>query len=270
MAANPAEIARYINTLGAFCGPRDVAELTPSALRARFGFARADVMALFGGSVLAGGDVLAQAMRAGVARTYVIVGGAGHTTETLRRVVRSEHPELATENLPEAEIFQAYLRRVYGLGADALETESTNCGNNITYLLRLLEARGIRHDSVILCQDATMQRRMDAGLRKYAPAGTVIVNYAAYRAEIVAEGGALAYRVPIHGMWDIDRYVNLLMGEIPRLAPEGYGPEGQGFIARVDIPEHVSRAFAALQKVYGAETRAANPLYATGRGHDAP
>ena len=35
MAANPAEIARSISTLGAFCGPRDVAELTPSALAAR-------------------------------------------------------------------------------------------------------------------------------------------------------------------------------------------------------------------------------------------
>ena len=37
--------------------------------------------------------------------------------------------------------------------ADALETQSTNCGNNITYLL---EREKIHCRSIILCQDATM------------------------------------------------------------------------------------------------------------------
>lgn len=40
--------------------------------------------------------------------------------------------------------------------ADALETQSTNCGNNITYLLELLERGKIPCRSIILCQDATM------------------------------------------------------------------------------------------------------------------
>lgn len=40
--------------------------------------------------------------------------------------------------------------------ADALETQSTNCGNNITYLLELLEREKIPCRSIILCQDATM------------------------------------------------------------------------------------------------------------------
>ena len=65
-------------------------------------------------------------------------------------------------------------------------------------------------------------------------------------------------------MWDMDRYVNLLMGEIPRLTdgPEGYGPRGRQFIAHVDIPEEVQTAFTELKKVYGERTREANPLFA--------
>ena len=45
---------------------------------------RVEVAALTGGSILAGADVFAEVMRNDVARTYVMVGGAGHTTETFR------------------------------------------------------------------------------------------------------------------------------------------------------------------------------------------
>lgn len=257
------ETAAAINTLGAFCGPRDLSELTPAALQARYGFAQADVMVLFGGSILAGGDVLARAMQSGAARHYVIVGGAGHTTETLRRQVHALCPAVETAGEPEAVIFARYLEAAYGLRADALETKSTNCGNNITYLLALLEAEGMAHERMILCQDASMQRRMEAGLRKYAP-DTCIINYAAYRAEVTVRDGALAYAEDIRGIWTIDRYVNLLMGEIPRLTDDadGYGPRGKNFIAHMDVPAEVRQAFEALQTVYGGETRRANPAFA--------
>lgn len=257
-------LSAAINTLGDFCGKRDLPTLTQTALQERYGFAQADVMVLFGGSVLAGGDVLAAAMQAGVAKHYVIVGGAGHTTETLRQRVHALYPAIQTDGLPEAEIFESYLEAAYGLHADLLETASTNCGNNITYLLDLLRQNGIAWHSMILCQDATMQHRMDAVLRKHAP-DAVIVNYAAYRAEVVPQGDALAFVQDIRGMWTVDRYVNLLMGEIPRLTDDanGYGPQGKNFIAHVDVPADVRRAFEQLKTVYGAETRAANPAFAT-------
>ena len=57
------QTAEWINTLGRFCGARDVETLTRASLRKRFGFEQADVLALFGGSIIAGADVLAQAMR---------------------------------------------------------------------------------------------------------------------------------------------------------------------------------------------------------------
>ena len=93
----------------------------------------------------------------------------------------------------------------------------------------------------------------------------LIINYSAYQAAVIAENDTLTYSEPIHGMWDIDRYVNLLMGEIPRLKDDenGYGPKGKSFIAHVDIPEAVDAAFNKLKAVYGDITRVANPKYAS-------
>ncbi len=132
------ELSNNINILGSFCGKRDLPELTQLALKKKYHLKQVDVMVLFGGSILAGGDVLAQAMLEGIAKTYIIVGGAGHTTETLRQVVAKEYPKIGTQTFSEAEIFNSYLKERYNLTADYLESHSTNCGNNITYLLDLL------------------------------------------------------------------------------------------------------------------------------------
>ena len=136
------DIANNINTLGDFCGKRDVAELTSEQIYKKYGIAQADVMVLFGVSILCGGDVLAQAMKNNVAKKYVIVGGAGHTTETLRLKMHERFPDIETAGLPEAEVFAKYLKHQYGLEPDFLECKSTNCGNNITYLLDLLRENG--------------------------------------------------------------------------------------------------------------------------------
>ena len=46
----------------------------------------------------------------------------------------------------------------------------------------------------------------------------------------------------IDGIWDIDRYLNLIVGEIPRLKDneKGYGPNGKNFIVHVDIPDYIT------------------------------
>ena len=257
--------ADSINVLGQFCGMRDVEYLNSAALMAKYSIPQADVFVLFGGSILAGGDLLAQAIKDRIAKVYVIVGGAGHTTEALRQKVHNEYPAIETAGLQEAEVFQRYLKEVYSCEADYLESKSTNCGNNITYLLDMLKENNIKCSSIILCQNATMQRRMDAGLRKYTSNDLLIINYASYRASVIVEHDNLVYSELIHGMWDIDRYVNLLMGEIPRLKDDenGYGPKGKNFIAHVDIPETVYDAFKQLKAVYGDITREANPEYAS-------
>lgn len=259
------QTAEYINVLGKFCGKRDIPVLTAAALREKYQIDQADVMVLFGGSILCGGDLLAEAMKNKIAGKYIIVGGAGHTTETLRRKVHERFPDIDTADLPEAEVFDRYINKKYGLQADYLETRSTNCGNNITYLLKLLEDHGVPFKSIILSQDASMQLRMDAGLRKYVSDETSIINYAVYDATVIAENSELVFQDAIDGMWPMERYISLLMGEIPRLRDDadGYGPRGKNFISHVEIPEQVEQAFQALQEKYPSLVREANPLYAS-------
>jgi uncharacterized SAM-binding protein YcdF (DUF218 family) len=258
-------ITKSINILGQFCGKRDISELTSEQLQKTYGITQADVMVLFGGSILCGGDVLADAMKNDIAKKYVIVGGAGHTTETLRQKMHNEFPNIETANLSEAEVFAKYLKFQYGLEPDLLECNSTNCGNNITYLINLLKENEISFKSIILSQDATMQLRMDAGLRKYLDGDIQIINYAVYAAKVIAKNDSLRYEKAIWGMWDIERYISLLMGEIPRLSDDenGYGPKGKGFIAHVEIPTEVRHAFADLCEKYPELVREANPLYAS-------
>ena len=253
---NLQQVARDMNTLAGFLGPRDVADL---------GEARADVMALFGGSILEGVDVLARAMRAGAARTYVIVGGAGHTTDALRARARELFPGLAfADDAPEAEVFSACLAARHGLSADLLEARSTNCGNNVTHLRDLLAERGVPCRSVVLSQDATMQRRMAAVAELEMP-GVRIVSYATYQVEVVVRDDALAFDHEPLGMWDMGRYLELLMGEVPRLTDDegGYGPHGAGFIAHVDVPAEVTAAWGRLRALDPGSVRRANPAFAS-------
>lgn len=257
-------VTENINILSDFCGKRDIEELTKECLHSKYGISRVDVMVLFGGSILCGGDVLASAIKNDVAKKYIIVGGAGHTTQTLRDKMHEKCPDIVTEGLSEAEIFNNYLQYKYSLKADFIETRSTNCGNNITFLLDLLKDKGIDCNSIILSQDATMQHRMEAGLRKYRPDMTVI-NYATYKVKVRDVEGKLSYDSDVWGMWNIDRYITLLMGEIPRLSDDenGYGPKGKNFISHVDVPQGVIEAFEELKKIYGGFVREANPEFAS-------
>ena len=257
--------AKNINMLGAFCGKRDVPELTSEQLFKKYGFKQADVMVLFGGSILCGGNVLAEAMQKHIAKKYVIVGGAGHTTETLRIRMHDAFPMIETNGLPEAEVFDKYLQYQYRLEVDFLECRSTNCGNNITYLLDLLRENNVDFKSIILSQAATMQHRMEAGLKKYAGNDVQIINYAVYAVKVVVKNAKLSYEQDIWGMWEMERYISLLMGEIPRLSDDenGYGPKGTNYIAHVDMPSEIRQAFYELCDKYSELIRQANSEYAS-------
>lgn len=237
-------VADSLNTLVRFCARRDARELTPAAIGGR-----ADVAILFGGSILAGAAVFAGAVHADVADFYMIVGGQGHSTDALRRHMEQRDGWSDTAVMTEAALFDRYLREHHGVAVDALEQESTNCGSNVTNALGLLRARGVRHERIVFVQDATMQQRMDAGFRRHAVPGTDLVNFACHRTMVTGIDGPLKYAEPPDGMWDLDRYVSMLLGEIPRLRDDadGYGPAGRGFIAHVDIPDDVREAFAFLR-----------------------
>ncbi len=245
-----------VNTLVRFCARRDVAELTPAALNGV-----ADVAILFGGSILAGADVFAAAMRAGAARRYLIVGGQGHSTDALRSSLRETMGWADTAARTEAALFDRYLRDRHGLAVDLLEQESTNCGNNVTNTLALLRAEDLPHRHLVLVQDATMQQRMDAGFRRHTAPPTRLVNYAAHQTLV---DPTMQYVDPPPGMWPLDRYVTMLLGEIPRLTDDttGYGPAGRGYIAHVDVPPEVHQAATQLRAHTDYTARTADARWA--------
>ena len=252
-----------INTLVGFCARRDVPALTREALWSAVG-GPADVAVLLGGTIVAGADVFAGAMREQVASRYLIAGGQGHTTGALRDSLRERMGWNDADSGTEAALLDRYLRERHGLAADLLEHDSTNCGANARNALALLRARRIPHDRVILVQDATMQQRTGAAFRLHAGPETVLVNYASHQTTVTLADGQLAYPAPPAGMWPIDRYVTMLMGEVPRLTDDasGYGPAGRGYTAHVEVPPQVRRAFTYLREATGFATRAADPRWA--------
>jgi hypothetical protein len=256
-------VAQAINTLAAFLGRRDIPSLDRAGLSAQ-GVERADVIVLFGGSILCGADLLARAMKLELAEHYMIVGGQGHTTQLLRQEIHERVPILVDER-SEADLLGQYLALRHGVAVDLLERRSTNCGTNVTRCLEELRAHSIRHDTTVLIQDAAMQLRMDAGFRKHLRPGMRVINYAAYAVRVVVRGCRLEYEQRPAGMWDLPQYVSLLLGEIPRLRDDeqGYGPNGQDFIAHVDIPDGVLRAYRCLSARYPSLVRSADACWAT-------
>ena len=115
--------------------------------------------------------------------------------------------------------------------------------------------------------DKVFKKDMDvlkAGLEheEYVTASIHTIYDAAYKVKVTGNEKGLAYEGVPAGMWDMDRYVELLMGDAQRLqdTPDGYGPKGKNFIAHVNMPFEVKEAFRYLQKFYGV--RKANPAYA--------
>ncbi|WP_270313504.1 YdcF family protein [Vagococcus fluvialis] len=259
------ESATYINQLAKFCGKKELEELSQDNLKQHFNLEQVDILVLFGGSILQGGDCLAEAIQNKIAKNYIIVGGYGHTSVSLFEQMEKEIPGITKNISSEAELFAEYLKEKYQLTPDFLEVKSTNCGNNITNLLALIVENNLEMNSLLIMQDATMQLRMDATLRKYLLKEVPIINFPTYEVEVLAQNKKLVYDSLIPGMWEMERYVSLLMGEIPRLMDNlaGYGPKGKDFIAHVDIPEDVIKAYKALQEIFPELTREANPEFAS-------
>ena len=268
------EAARAANVLARWCAQRDVSALSREALDVEMGLpgGSADLFVLFGGGVTGIVETLAAAISAGVAHRYAIVGGRGHATYWLDQAMMRLSGEEAcspSDSWPkpgvasEAEMLDALLSARYSLRADLLETRSTNCGNNITFLLDLLEGEGAIPESVILCQDAVMQRRMDATWRhqvseRVAFALTRVINWPAYEAELACEGGVLVWRHAPEGIWSMEKYLQLLLGEVARLTDDegGYGPCGRDFVVHVDVPDEVVAAAGMLRTACGESGRA--------------
>ncbi|WP_297637496.1 ElyC/SanA/YdcF family protein [uncultured Clostridium sp.] len=256
-------IADKINILSDFCSKRDLESLNKADLFNTYNINKADLLILFGGSIIEGFDVAGKAFLDDLADNFMLVGGEGHTTEKLRSTVQSLFPTLEINKDSEAIIMKKYLSSKYNLSKFYLEENSTNCGNNVTYALDLIKKSNLSSKNIIIIQDSTMQLRMDAVFKKYDPHFNII-NFAPYRSNVIVKNNKLEFEdTTILGMWEIDKFISLLMGEIPRLhdTKDGYGPKGQNFLAHVSIPSKVLEAFNYLKENYKDLTRIANPKF---------
>lgn len=256
------QAAEDLQLLADFCGPRDTCSLSREEVRRYFQGKPADAAILFGGSIVHGADLMVQVLQEHSALHTGIVGGYGHTTAALQKQLE---PYLHTILPTEAESFQALLLQK-GVQADFLETRSTNCGNNIAFLLAMLEDLHIDCHRIVLIQDASMQRRMAATMYKYRP-DMQILNYAASQVQFGEKDGELWIPNPPEGMWTAEEYARLLAGEIFRLqdCESGYGPKGKHFIAHVDIPHSVLEAYHRLIQQYPHLIRPALSAYAAAK-----
>ncbi|KAF4775114.1 duf218 domain protein [Colletotrichum scovillei] len=160
-----------------------------------------------------------------------------------------------------------------------VEDRSTNCGGNAAESKRVLEACGVYSPrSIVIVQDPTMSRRTVATFqRAYQQQSNVLPQIKSWptftpqvrfidttmdnvdkdvMAQLVFDGEECTHKTR-GGMWSIGRFVDLLMGEIPRLRDDeaGYGPRGKDFIVHVTIPESVDVAWATLYNLLGKQRR---------------
>lgn len=238
--------------------------------------------------VLAGNAILPTAyalfkhlksLPAAIPVTLVITGGIGHSTHYLYSAMLSAHPDLFNLNdlhdIPEAKVLELLLRQSYSSLVSRpnfqllIEPLSTNCGSNATETFKLLDDHGIRPGRLVVVQDPTMMRRTLACFEKVfgddkkrtGRQMPELVAWATFtpRLRLSGDGEAewdiqdYAGSTPIRSerLWDLKRFLDLLMGEIPRMRDDetGYGPRGKGFITHIEIPLEVEKAWGKLREV---------------------
>ena len=247
------------NALAAFLSRRDLPALpaAPSAVP------QFSAIVVCGSAVLQTVEAAVAALQAGAAPCILFSGGVGHSTQLLYDAVAATPlaPRVALAGAPsEAAVLRDYAAALGApAGALLVESASTNCGSNAALSRAALEAAGIpQPHSLLLLQDPTMQLRTHASFEKVYQnvPGAVLRSWAPFVPRLSALPQAAgadaadldALALAPAGAWRTERYLSLLLGEVPRLmdAPGGYGPKGAGFIAHVDVPQNIVAAHGRL------------------------
>lgn len=209
--------------------------------------------------------------------TLIIAGGIGHSTELLYGAV-GRHPvyhTILTRDKSEAAVLRDILLHSYPSLARRpnfhlyLDEASTNCGSNAIEAKRILDEHGIWPERVWIIQDPTMHRRTIACFDKIYSAdprsgregqGEGLPQFLGWSfvPRLRVDGGTLEWDttdtsvgpVTRYNVWTMERFISLVIGEIPRLRDDehGYGPRGKGFITHVDIPDEVEHAWTRLSR----------------------
>ncbi|WP_318389477.1 YdcF family protein [Enterobacter sp.] len=213
-----------------------------------------DCVILAGNAVIPTIDAACK-IAAGGTMPLLISGGVGHSTTFLYAAI-ARHPRynaLRTTGRSEAAILADIARQFWNIPADRIliEDKSTNCGENAHFSCELLRARGMALNTALVIQDPTMQRRTMATFARAAEISgldTRWLSYPGVTPVLVNDARGLRFATPSAGLWPVERYLSLLMGEVPRLRDDeqGYGPRGRNFIVHVDFPAEIEAAWRTM------------------------
>jgi len=224
--------------------------------------------------------------RPSIAKTLVLVGGIGHSTNLIYEAV-ARHPEYReikddgdVVGLPESHVLQRILNRSFnvpkvdhGSPKVLVEDRSTNCGANAVETRKVLDQHGITGPlSCIVVQDPTMSLRTVASFEKAyedlpAAERPTFKACSVFVPRTRMENGKLEYVVDVEDglrdelklrpedLWEKQRFCELLVGEVTRLNDNenGYGPKGKGFIGHVDVPDGVVEAAKRVKEAFGTD-----------------
>ncbi|OQU93797.1 DUF218 domain-containing protein isoform 3 [Cladophialophora immunda] len=239
---------------------------------------KVDVVALCGNAILPIADNVFSALEArpDLTKVLVISGGIGHSTRFLYEAVRAhgKYCRLADmiDGLPEAAVYELILTKYHpnlveriksGQMKCIIEANSTNCGANAIETRRVLELHSVPTPrSCMVVQDPTMSLRTLAAFQRTYQDVEPLPEFLACPTfipivslddkgtlHLSAEENGSTSDIDSSGLWDVSRFFDLLMGEVPRIRDDkdGYGPKGKGFIVHVDVPEEVEAAWARLR-----------------------
>ena len=249
---NRVQVQHSVNEIAKFLAVRDIDKLDYAELEKSVGIKKVDVLVLLGNSIPYTIKCAVEAYKNNLCDTILISGGIGHSTAILRDKIRKDKRFncIQVENRAEADIFFDIMTKIYNIPEHKIivENKSTNCGDNALKAITLLDELHIPYKSLILIQDPTMQLRTYASFLKYIDNNEVkIINYSPFIP--VMDSDLKLTNKDIDGIWDEQRYLELIMGEIPRLKDNvnGYGPCGKNFIAHVHVPMEIEEHYNMLK-----------------------
>ncbi|KAL4741423.1 hypothetical protein BDV11DRAFT_183065 [Aspergillus similis] len=228
-----------------------------------------DCIVICASMILHQAEALFQALQENpfLTKALVLCGGVGHSTQYIYEAV-AQHSRFSSiskdiQRLPEARVLERILDTFFDRAVITsqgcrilIEDRSTNCGENALFNRRVLDDAGLQNlRRCILIQDPTMMRRTVASFQKTYEERTempLFLSCPLFVPQVersVEPVGNLRYTVSEGGLWPLERFISLILGEIPRLRDDedGYGPRGRDFIPHVEVPVDIEAAWTRLR-----------------------
>lgn len=186
----------------------------------------------------------------------LLSGGIGHSTQRLKKTMQESSFINITsiDGESEAELLSLIASKIFHIPDKKIliEDRSKNCGQNADFSRDLLMARQYSIKKAILVQDPLMQRRTFETFSyswKQQNSDCLFTNWPVFKPKLLMTASGIKITgAQVPGLWEIERYISMILGEIKRLYDDksGYGPNGAGFIGHVHMPEQVVAAWHRL------------------------